>query len=116
MLVPSGRYFRGPGKGQTAQIISRGLRLVAGGEKGAAVGPQETNPGLDVASVAQIAVNRELGTEEGRAQLGDQFLCRIRAFAKAVAQITVKARLMPCPVPQFVERSSVKMRGLLKAS
>jgi hypothetical protein len=41
--------------------------------------------------VAQIAINRELGAQERRAKLRDQFLRRIGVFAEAVAQITVKA-------------------------
>jgi hypothetical protein len=52
---------------KAAQIISRCLRLAARGEKGAAVSLQKPNPGLDIASVAQITVNRELGAQEGRA-------------------------------------------------
>ena len=60
--VASRRDLRGLGKGQLPQIISGGLRLAACREEGAAVGLQEADPCLDIAGVAQIAVNRELGT------------------------------------------------------
>jgi hypothetical protein len=89
---------RGLGQGQAAQVVGGGLRLAACCEKSAAVGLQETDPGLDVAGVAQVTVNRELGAEERRAQLGDQFLCGIGALAKAVPQVTIQARLVACRV------------------
>jgi len=66
-LMPSGCDFRGLGKRKSAQVISGCLGLIARGEKGAVVSPQEPNPGLDVAGVSQIAVDRELGTQKGGA-------------------------------------------------
>jgi hypothetical protein len=43
-------------KREAAQIISGGLRLAACREKGAAVGLEQANPGLDVARMAQFAI------------------------------------------------------------
>ncbi len=95
-LTSSGCVFRGLRKSQAPKIVGRGLRLVACGEKGAAISLQEPNPRLDITGVSQIAVDRELGAQEGCAQFGDQFLCRIGALAKAVAQVTSRREL--CPV------------------
>jgi hypothetical protein len=50
-----------------AQIVSGGLRPAACREKGAAIMLQEANPGLDIAGMPHIAVDREFGGEEGRA-------------------------------------------------
>jgi hypothetical protein len=52
---------------KTAQITSGGLRLVARCKECSFVSLQKPNPGLDIAGVAQITVNRELGAQEGRA-------------------------------------------------
>jgi hypothetical protein len=66
---------------------------------------------LDVAGVAQIAVNRELSAQEGRAQLSNQFLRCIGPRAEAVSEIAVKTRLMSRPVTEFVKRGAVKVRS-----
>jgi hypothetical protein len=52
------------GKRQAAEIIRSGLRLAARREKRAAIVLKEANPGLDVARMTQLAIQRELGTEE----------------------------------------------------
>src|SRR6516165_970449 len=46
---------------KAAQIVSRGLRPAGCREEGALVGLQQTNPGLDISAVAQIAVDRKHG-------------------------------------------------------
>jgi hypothetical protein len=102
------------GKRQAAQIVRGGLGLAARREERTLVSLQEANPGLDVARVAQIAVNRELGAKEGCAQLGNQFLRRIGTLAETVAQIAVKTRLVSCPVAKLMERSTVEMCGALE--
>jgi len=38
----------------------------ARGEERAIVGLQETNPGLDIAGMAKVAIDGKLGTQEGR--------------------------------------------------
>lgn len=52
------------GKRQAAQVISGGLCLAACREERPAIGLQEANPVLDITRVAQIAVDRELGTKK----------------------------------------------------
>jgi hypothetical protein len=57
----SRRDFRRLCKRQAAQEVGSGLRLAACREESASVGVQKANPVFNVASVAQITVNRELG-------------------------------------------------------
>jgi hypothetical protein len=78
---------------QAAQIICGSLRLAARGKERAAIGLQEANPGLDIAGMAQIAVYGEFSAEEGRAQLGNQFLGRIGTLAEAARSLTAAATL-----------------------
>jgi hypothetical protein len=65
--VPSRRDFRGLGKGQAPKTVGGGLRLAARCKECSFVSLQKPNPGSDIAGVAQITVNRELGAQEGRA-------------------------------------------------
>jgi hypothetical protein len=81
-----------------AQIICGSLRLAARGKERAAIGLQEANPGLDIAGMAQIAVNGEFSAKEGRAHLGNQFLGRIGTLAEPMAQIAVKPRPVTRPM------------------
>ena len=53
---------------------------------------------MDIAGVPNVAVDRELGTKEGRAQLRNELLRRIGPVAEPEAQVAVEARLMPCPM------------------
>jgi hypothetical protein len=59
---------------------------------------QKANPGLDIAGVPHVPVDRELGTKEGCAQLRNKLLRRIGPVAEPEAQVAVEARLMPCPM------------------
>jgi hypothetical protein len=52
---------------KTPQVIRGCLCPAAGREECPAVGLEHTDPRCDVARVAQIAVDRELGAQEGRA-------------------------------------------------
>ena len=62
------RDFRGLGKRQVLQIISGPLGALLHAVKRARLSAlKKPNPGLEVAGVTQVAVNRELGTQEGRA-------------------------------------------------
>ena len=75
---------------------------------------QKANPGLDIAGVPHVPVDRELGTKEGRAQLSNQFLCRIGPIAEPDAKVPIEPRFVPRPMAQLVEGGSVEMRGALK--
>jgi hypothetical protein len=52
---------------QPAQIVRSHLCLAARREERPRVRLEQPDPGRNVTSVAQIAVNRELGAQEGRA-------------------------------------------------
>jgi hypothetical protein len=53
------------------EIVRRSLRFAGGCEESPAIGLQEPNPGVDIARVPHIAINREFGTKESGAKLGD---------------------------------------------
>jgi hypothetical protein len=61
------------------------LRLAARREERSWVRLEQADPRGNVARAAEIAVNRELGAQECRAQFGDQFLRHIGALAEARA-------------------------------
>jgi hypothetical protein len=51
--------------------VSSLRRFAAGGEEGALVSLEQVNPGFNVAGVANVTINAELGTEEGGAKLSN---------------------------------------------
>src|SRR5258708_18094446 len=106
MCWPSRCDYCRVGKNHAAKIVRSFGSLAASGEERPLVGFQQLNPGLDITSVAQVAVNRELGAQKRSAKFGDQFLCRIGAFAEAVTEVAIQALLVSRPVSQLVKYGS----------
>jgi hypothetical protein len=94
------------GKRQAAHVVGRRLRLACRSEERPRVGLQKLDPMSDVTRVAHVAIDRELGAQERRAQFGDKFLRRIDAVAETLAEFAVKARLVAGPMTKFAVRMS----------
>jgi hypothetical protein len=68
----------------------------------------------DVARVPNVAVKSEFCGEERGAKLGYQLLSGVMTRAEAGLQIAIKARLVPGPVRQLMERHVVEVIGALE--
>src|SRR5438132_12167235 len=90
---PSRRPFRGLGKGQAAKVVRSFRCLAARCEECAFVGLQELNPRADIASISDVTIKAKFRTQERGAQLCDQLFASVIPRAKAVPQVSIKARL-----------------------
>ena len=63
-----------------------------------------------------IAIKREFGGEKRGAELGNEFLGRIGRLPKPPLLGPIKARLVPRPMRQFVERHVVEVVRTLEPS
>ena len=88
--------------GELPQEVGRLARLAGGGEDGAIVLFQKRQPIIDVRGVAELAVYAEVGAEERRGQLRDQFLGGIRARTESIFQVAIEAGLVSAPVAELV--------------
>jgi hypothetical protein len=92
------------------------LGCLAGcGEERALVGFQQVDPTRDVTCIAHVPIKPKLGSEERSTELRYKFFRRICAVAKAMLEIAVKPRMMPCPMRELVERDIVKVVGALES-
>ena len=86
---------------QTVQVIDGALRVGGGGEDRTLVLTQDFQPVCQVGGVvfARLGGDAEVRTQEGRPQLGHQFLAGIGVIAKAFAsELPVEAALVLGPV------------------
>src|SRR5262245_6897809 len=97
-----------------AEIVRCLLSGRAGGEERLLIVPQQADPVLDVAGVAQLAVDGKFGAQERGGKLGDQLLCRVLLVAKARLEIAIKTGLVSGPMTKFVEQRAVEIRGILE--
>ena len=89
-----------PGGG-IMQVIDGALRMSRGGEDRTLVLTQNFQPVREVRSVifARLGGNAEIGTQEGRPQLGHELLAGVGVIAKAFAsELPVETALMFRPV------------------
>lgn len=96
--------------GETARLLGLGRS----GQDRALVRFKDLEPGRDVAGVMVEVGDRktQFGPENGRGQLGDQFLGSIGIAAEAVLEIAIEPRRMPRPMRQLVgERCVVVVIG-----
>ena len=93
----SGRWNR-IGFGERSQIVGRLRRLARSGEDRAIVVPEQVEPILDVAGVAQFADDAEMRTEECGREFGDQLLGGIGSGAEARRQVALETRLASRPM------------------
>jgi hypothetical protein len=70
--------------GKAPEIIRRLARLARGREDGAIVLFQKNYPRADVVGMTELAHDAEVRAEEGRGELGDEFLGRVGFRAEPV--------------------------------
>ena len=86
------------GFGERSQIVSRLRSFARGGEDRAVVVPEQVEPVFNVAGVAQLADNAEMGTQKCGGEFGDQLLGGIGSGAEARRQVAIETRLESRPM------------------
>lgn len=99
---------------QRAHVVRGFGRLPCCGEDGPVVATKHLEPVGDVLGVSELSRDRELGTEEGGSELGDELLGRIGVVTEAIPEITRESALVSRPVPVFVEAGREVVRGVLE--
>ncbi len=62
---------------------------------------------VDIAGMAHLRDDAEMGAQKRAGQFGNQFLARIGLIAEALRQVATEARRMRRPMAEFVQRGAV---------
>lgn len=85
------------------QIVGGLARFACSGENRPLVFAQKRYPILNVARVAQLAFDVEVGAQERGRQFRDQLLGRIGLGTESILKIAVEAFFAPAPVSEFMQ-------------
>src|ERR1022692_5308095 len=95
---------------QPQHIVGCLLRLRSRYKDSALVGPQDLQPGLDVASrVLELTVDSAVRTEKCGTDLGDQLFGGIRVAAETLSKLPVAATRVTAPMCELVQSRGIKI-------
>src|SRR5579864_43090 len=103
------------GGGFLIAVLGSPLRGSGCSKNSAIVFLEDFQPRRDIGGVffARLLVKFEIGAQESRSQLGNEFFAAVTFIAPALAaEVTVKALRVFCPVSQFVGESGVIALGV----